>query len=118
MATPPRKELARLLERYWSATTKTETFDSRGRSGPDSPGTCSGLSTRISSPYAKNLPERTAGRWGQGLTAAKMRTFAWLKPELVCQVGFTEWTDGAHLRHPTFKGMRQDKAANEVIREA
>jgi len=38
-----------------------------------------------------NLPERTAGRWGQGLTAEKMRACPWLAPRLVGQFGFVEW---------------------------
>jgi len=41
----------------------------------------------------------------------------WLKPELVCEVSFTEITDDGVFRHPSFKGMREDKKAKEVIRE-
>lgn len=44
-------------------------------------------------------------------------TAHWLKPKLVCEVEFTEWTQDGHLRHPSFKGMRLDKAAKEVIHE-
>jgi bifunctional non-homologous end joining protein LigD len=41
----------------------------------------------------------------------------WVKPKLVCQVGFVEWTDaGRHLRHCTFLAMRDDKKAAEVAR--
>jgi len=64
-----------------------------------------------------NVPEARSGRWGQGLTASEMRKCVWVEPRLVCQVGFTEWTDGGHLRHPVFKGMREDKNASEVVRE-
>jgi bifunctional non-homologous end joining protein LigD len=42
----------------------------------------------------------------------------WLKPELVCEVEFTEVTNDGVFRHPSFKGMRIDKKAKEVIREA
>ena len=38
-------------------------------------------------------------------------------PELVAEVEFTEWTPDGKLRHPSFKGLREDKAANEVVRE-
>jgi bifunctional non-homologous end joining protein LigD len=38
----------------------------------------------------------------------------WVKPELVAQIGFTEWTEDGKLRHPTFLGLRSDKAAREV----
>lgn len=41
----------------------------------------------------------------------------WLKPELVCEVAFTEVTEDGVFRHPSFKGMREDKKAKDVIRE-
>jgi bifunctional non-homologous end joining protein LigD len=41
----------------------------------------------------------------------------WVRPELVCEVGFTEWTDAGHVRHPVFLGLRRDKAAAEVVEE-
>src|SRR5690606_28641463 len=37
------------------------------------------------------------------------RQVTWIKPELLCEVNFSEWTDAQHLRHPVFKGLRQDK---------
>jgi bifunctional non-homologous end joining protein LigD len=46
--------------------------------------------------------------------APRERAVTWLTPELVAQVGFTELTDDGRLRHPTFLGMREDKAATEV----
>lgn len=41
----------------------------------------------------------------------------WLKPELVCEVSFTEVTDDGVFRHPSFQGMREDKKAKDVVRE-
>jgi len=41
----------------------------------------------------------------------------WLKPELVCEVAFSEVTSDGVFRHPSFQGMREDKNAKEVIRE-
>jgi DNA ligase D-like protein (predicted ligase) len=41
----------------------------------------------------------------------------WVKPELVAQIGFSEWTRDGKLRHPRFVGLRTDKAATEVVRE-
>jgi bifunctional non-homologous end joining protein LigD len=41
----------------------------------------------------------------------------WVEPELVGQIGFTEWTRDGRLRHPRFLGLRDDKAAREVVRE-
>jgi bifunctional non-homologous end joining protein LigD len=67
-------------------------------------------------PFA-NLPEQRKGRWGQGITKAEMAKCTWVRPRLVCQVRFTEWTRDAGLRHPAFLGLREDKAAAEVVRE-
>jgi bifunctional non-homologous end joining protein LigD len=47
----------------------------------------------------------------------KERDVTWVKPELVCEVGFTEWTRDGRLRHPRFLGLREDKAAKDVVRE-
>jgi bifunctional non-homologous end joining protein LigD len=41
----------------------------------------------------------------------------WVKPELVCQVKFTEWTADGLLRHPVYLGLRDDKKARDVVRE-
>jgi bifunctional non-homologous end joining protein LigD len=41
----------------------------------------------------------------------------WVKPDLVAQIGFTEWTHDGKLRHPRFLGLRTDKPAKEVVRE-
>ena len=65
----------------------------------------------------KNLPEKRASRWGESLTVEKMEQCRWLKPKLVCQVAFVEWTDAGHLRHCTFVGLRDDKRPAEVVRE-
>ena len=67
-------------------------------------------------PFA-NLPEARSGRWGQGLTKAKMAECEWLKPVLVGQFEFLEWTGDNHLRHSKFVGPREDKKASDVVRE-
>lgn len=69
-----------------------------------------------SCPFA-NLPEKGAGRWGQGLTAAKMKDCRWLRPVLVGQFEFAEWTPDNHLRHSRFIALRDDKDARDVQRE-
>jgi bifunctional non-homologous end joining protein LigD len=48
----------------------------------------------------------------------KERDVTWVKPRLVAQIGFTEWTGAGRLRHPRFLGLRDDKAASQVVREA
>ncbi|OLF13400.1 non-homologous end-joining DNA ligase [Actinophytocola xanthii] len=45
-------------------------------------------------------------------------TVHWVRPELVVQVGFSEWTREGRLRHPRFGGLRVDKPAGEVVRES
>jgi bifunctional non-homologous end joining protein LigD len=42
----------------------------------------------------------------------------WVAPELVAQIGFTEWTGDGMLRHPRFQGLRTDKAPTDVVRES
>jgi bifunctional non-homologous end joining protein LigD len=64
-----------------------------------------------------NLPEARSGRWGQGLTAAKMAECRWIRPLLVAQFEFVEWTPDNHLRHSRFMGLREDKKAHDVGRE-
>jgi len=68
-------------------------------------------------PFA-NLPEARSGRWGQGLTKAKMAECHWLKPLLVGQFEFLEWTADNHLRHSRFLGLREDKRPTDVGRES
>jgi bifunctional non-homologous end joining protein LigD len=49
--------------------------------------------------------------------AVRERDTTWVEPELVAQVGFSEWTRDGRLRHPRFLGLREDKAAADVVRE-
>ena len=64
-----------------------------------------------------NLPEAEKGRWGTGLTAEDMKKCVWLRPELVARIEYLEWTDGDHLRHAKFSGLRDDKNAQSVTKE-
>jgi ATP-dependent DNA ligase len=59
-------------------------------------------------PFA-NLPERKRTQWA--LTKEEMKNCVWLKPELVAQIEFTEWTPDGHLRHSKLVGLRDDKDA-------
>jgi len=56
------------------------------------------------SPYAERVRE----------PASRVR---WVRPEIVVEVSFTEWTNDGRLRHPTFLGLREDKPAREIRRE-
>jgi ATP-dependent DNA ligase len=51
------------------------------------------------------------------LTEEEMKNCVWLRPELVAQIEFTEWTPDGHLRHSKFVGLREHKDAREVERE-
>jgi bifunctional non-homologous end joining protein LigD len=46
-----------------------------------------------------------------------MKKCIWLKPELVVQIEFTQWTPDGHLRHSKFVGLRDDKDPYEVVRQ-
>jgi DNA ligase D-like protein (predicted ligase) len=67
--------------------------------------------------YFENLPSSRTGHWGEGVTAEEMGDYVWLKPSVVAEVKFTEWTTGGVLRHAEFFELREDKPALEVVRE-
>ena len=64
-----------------------------------------------------NLPETHRSRWGEGLTADDMKKCVWVRPKVVAQIEFLEWTDSAHLRHSKFVGLRVDKDPRSVVKE-
>jgi bifunctional non-homologous end joining protein LigD len=63
------------------------------------------------SPFANGVPKR--GRWSKRKPGAER----WVKPTLVAEVEFAEWTPDGHVRHASFISLRADKAAKEVFRE-
>lgn len=67
-------------------------------------------------PFA-NLPTSKKSHFGEGITAEEMKELCWLRPELVAQISFTEWTSYGLLRHATFEGLRDDKEPRAVVRE-
>jgi bifunctional non-homologous end joining protein LigD len=68
----------------------------------------------IPEPRVEEIQE-PSGRWRpHGWKASENR---WVKPKLVAQVQFTEWTSDGILRHPSFQGLRDDKKAKDVVRE-
>ena len=62
-----------------------------------------------------NLPEKR--RTLYSLTKSEMENCQWLKPSLVAQIEFTEWTPDGHLRHSSFAGLRSDKDPARIVRE-
>jgi DNA ligase D-like protein (predicted ligase) len=67
-------------------------------------------------PFA-DLPSSRASHWGGGVTAEQMHEMQWVRPTLVAQIRFVEWTSDGHLRHAAFVGLRDDKTAPSVVRE-
>ena len=71
---------------------------------------------RRSCPFV-NLPSTRSSHWGEGVTAEDMAALKWVKPAVVVEVAFTEWTRDGNLRHAAYVGPREDKPAREVRRE-
>jgi bifunctional non-homologous end joining protein LigD len=69
------------------------------------------LSRSLAALVQKESPFHNPPRGAEGHRAH------WVKPVLVAEVAFTEWTDDGTLRHPSFQGLRTDKPATEVVRE-
>jgi bifunctional non-homologous end joining protein LigD len=64
-----------------------------------------------------DLPNSKTSHWGGGVTPEQMAEMTWVKPTLVAQIRFVEWTADHHLRHAAFLGLREDKPAKDVRRE-
>jgi DNA ligase D-like protein (predicted ligase) len=64
-----------------------------------------------------NLPERRPARFGRELDAETMKKAVWLRPELVAQIDFLEWTEVDRLRHSKFVRLREDKDPRNVVKE-
>jgi len=64
-----------------------------------------------------DLPNSKTTHWGGGVTAEQMAEMKWVRPEVVAQIRFVEWTSDGHLRHAAFLGVRTDKRALSVRRE-
>ncbi len=71
-----------------------------------------GLRSRLAPLVAEECPfaPRPAGPLG--------RSAHWVRPRLVCEVAFAEWTGDGKVRHASFQGLREDRSAREVVREA
>jgi len=64
-----------------------------------------------------DLPNTKTSHWGAGITADEMDEMQWVKPKLLAQIRFVEFTAEGHLRHAAFLGLRSDKDAADVVRE-
>ena len=81
--------------------------------------TAAGLKSRLAkqridaAPFADNAVAKR-GRW----TRRAVGSERWVRPQLVAEVSFAEWTPDGQIRHATFQGLRADKAAKAVVRES
>ncbi|MGO4705741.1 DNA ligase D [Microvirga sp. 2MCAF38] len=69
------------------------------------------LFTRVKPLAVKTLP------FVKELTTLQRRGVVWVKPKLVCQIAFHGWTADGHVRHAAFKGLREDKKPQDVVRD-
>jgi bifunctional non-homologous end joining protein LigD len=66
--------------------------------------------------HAKLWPLRTeASPFKQRIKDEAATT--WVKPKLVAEVRFSEWTKAGEMRHPSYLGLREDKRAEDVVQE-
>jgi len=65
-----------------------------------------------------DLPSKQNGQWVLGITPSMMRKMHWVNPVFVCEIKFAEWTRDGKLRAPVFLGLREDKKASDVVRDA
>ncbi len=82
----------------------------RGKVGPGY-----GVATLTKLAASLKKLERPDSPFGEQVPGA--RTAHWVRPSLVAQIGFTEWTGAGRLRHPRFVGLREDKDPADVVRE-
>jgi bifunctional non-homologous end joining protein LigD len=71
----------------------------------------------IDKPPFFDLPTGGRSRWDKGLTIAEMKRSIWVKPEVVCLIKFSGWTQDDRLRQPVYLGLREDKNPNDVVKE-
>ncbi|KGE15114.1 DNA ligase D [Sphingobacterium deserti] len=52
----------------------------------------------------------------KGVVVANEKSVSWVKPQLIAEIEYSEWTTDGHLRHPVFKALREDKALADIKR--
>ncbi len=109
--TGSRVALGALLLAYYDRPGDTEDLVYAGKVG-------TGFSDRVLADLHERLSRLEVDR--SPCTRGKLPSVGvhWARPELVAEVAFTEWTRAGQLRHPRFLGLRTDKAAKDVVREA
>ncbi len=79
-----------------------------------------GFSVRVARDLFRRMEDlkRDDAPFASPLTAAQARGVRYVEPRLVAEVEFRNWTGAGHLRHASFRGLREDKPATEIRREA
>ncbi|MBN9232123.1 MAG: DNA ligase D [Legionella sp.] len=107
---PPQGTRAHFGSLYLGVFNKKGTLDYTGNVG-------TGFTEKSLTQIFKLLQEHRTNKNPFNFNPEGAHSAHWVKPLIVCEVEFTEWTDEGHLRHPSFKGLRMDKKAKEVVRE-
>ena len=78
-----------------------------------------GFSVRVAEELHASLDKLRVNKspFAQPLTATEARKVRYVRPELVAEIEFRAWTADGHLRHASFRGLREDKPAAEIVRE-
>ncbi|MGC4098038.1 MAG: DNA ligase D [Nitrospira sp.] len=90
---------------------KDEKFTYAGKVGT---GYSRTLAKRI---YQKLIPHKVMKSPFQEKVGRGLRDYIFVKPELLCEIAFMEWTPDGHIRHASFKGLREDKNPKRVVEE-
>jgi bifunctional non-homologous end joining protein LigD len=67
--------------------------------------------------FARLEPLKTARSPFEGKVEKGRRGYVWVRPDVLCEIAFWEWTADRHIRHASFKGLRDDKAPEQVHEE-
>jgi len=67
--------------------------------------------------YKKLFPLKATAKPFDFKIPSGRRDYIWVKPQVLCQIKFWEWTPDGHIRHASFLGLREDKSAKEVTHE-
>ena len=78
-----------------------------------------GFSAKVAADLHRRLQAIATDKspYADALTAEERRGAKFVAPELVAEVEFRAWTGDGHLRHASFRGLREDKPAREIVRE-
>lgn len=76
---------------------------------------CVALSVRVSGSGTGVRRAEKSSRWSGGITAEEMSTLIWVKPTVVVQIRFVEWTAQGRRRHASYLGLRPDKDARQRV---